>query len=330
MTGPRKRFQGIYPVLYALFDDRGTLDRTAMQAQVEHCIAAGAHGIMVLGLVTEVHKMDVNERFALVAMVGDLIARRVPYAVTIGEPTIAGQVAFAREAKQAGADWVILQPPTAGGGGEAEVVRFFGAVADNLDMPVAVQNNPVNLTVSLSPANLVALHRNHANITLLKGEGFSVDIARVIEGTDGAMDVFGGHGGLEFMALLRSGGRGLDSRTRLRGGAGPDLRAFHAGNARGAGRGGAFAQRGAAAHRLHDAGHPDPACLREAVHGAPARPGGAVSTRAHRRRHAVRPGRTRASVRIGEAGRGSAVGGNLAGVVTLRREGGGASVHCVT
>ena len=209
MTGPRKRFQGIYPVLYALFDDRGTLDRTAMRAQVEHCIAAGAHGIMVLGLVTEVHKMDVNERFALVAMVGDLIARRVPYAVTIGEPTIAGQVAFAREAKQAGADWVILQPPTAGGGGEAEVVRFFGAVADNLDMPVAVQNNPVNLTVSLSPANLVALHRNHANITLLKGEGFSVDIARVIEGTDGAMDVFGGHGGLEFMALLRSGGRGL-------------------------------------------------------------------------------------------------------------------------
>jgi 4-hydroxy-tetrahydrodipicolinate synthase len=89
------------------------------------------------------------------------------------------------------------------------VVRFFGAVADQLDMPVAVQNNPVNLAVSLSPANLIALHRNHGNVTLLKGEGFSVDIARVIEGTDGAMDVFGGHGGLEYMALLRSGGRGL-------------------------------------------------------------------------------------------------------------------------
>ena len=213
--GERKRYQGVYPVLYAFFDADGRLDRDAMRVQVEHCIAAGAHGIMVLGLVTEVHKMDVVERLALVHMVGELIARRVPYAVTVGEPTIAGQVAFAREAQAAGADWVILQPPTAGGGGEAEVVRFFGAVADRLDLPVAVQNNPVNLAVSLSPANLIALHRNHANVTLLKGEGFSVDIARVIEGTDGAMDVFGGHGGLEYMALLRSGGRGHDFPRRI-------------------------------------------------------------------------------------------------------------------
>jgi 2-keto-3-deoxy-L-arabinonate dehydratase len=205
----RMRYQGVYPVLYAFFDADGRLDRATMQVQVEHCIRAGAHGIMVLGLVTEVHKMDVNERLALVRMVGELIAGRVPYAVTIGEPTIAGQVAFARDAQAAGADWVILQPPTAGGGGEAEVVRFFGAVADRLDMPVAVQNNPVNLPVSLSPASLIALHRNHANVTLLKGEGFSVDIARVIEGTAGAMDVFGGHGGLEYLSLLRSGGRGL-------------------------------------------------------------------------------------------------------------------------
>jgi 4-hydroxy-tetrahydrodipicolinate synthase len=89
------------------------------------------------------------------------------------------------------------------------VVRFFGQVADQIDVPVAVQNNPVNLAVSLSPQSLITLNRQHPNVQLLKGEGFSVDIARVIEGTQGAMDVFGGHGGIELMALLRSGGRGL-------------------------------------------------------------------------------------------------------------------------
>lgn len=204
-----KRFSGIYPILYAFWKEDGSLDHASMRAQVEHCIACGAHGIAVLGLVTEVNKMDVNERRALVDIVGEMIGGRVPYAVTIGEPTIHGQIAFAKQAKAAGADWVILQPPAAKGGGEAKVICFFGAVADALDMPVAVQNNPINLDVSLSPASLVSLHRQHANITLLKGEGFSVDIARVIEGTDGAMDVFGGHGGIEFMALLRSGGAGL-------------------------------------------------------------------------------------------------------------------------
>lgn len=207
--GERHRYSGVYPVLYAFFDEDGDLDGAAMATQVEHCIAAGAHGIAVLGLVTEVHKMDVNERLALVAMVGELIAGRVPYAVTVGEPSLKGQIAFARAAKAAGADWVILQPPAAKGYSEAELVRFFGAVADALDIGIAVQNNPVNLDVSLSVAGLVSLARQHPNITLLKGEGFSVDIARAIEETQGHFDVFGGHGGKEFPALMRAGGAGL-------------------------------------------------------------------------------------------------------------------------
>ena len=204
-----RRFSGIYPILYAFFDKCGRIDADAMRRQVEHCIAQGAHGIAVLGLVTEVNKLDVNERRGIVDLVGAAINGRIPYAVTVGEPSVQGQIAFARHAKAAGADWVILQPPAARGGGETELIRFFGMVADALDMPAAVQNNPVNLDVFLSPQSLIALNRSHPNISLLKGEGFSVDIERVIEGTGGAMDVFGGHGGIEFMALLRSGGRGL-------------------------------------------------------------------------------------------------------------------------
>lgn len=196
-------------MLYAFFDQAGGLDRGLMQLQVEHCIKAGAHGITVLGLVTETHKMDVNERLALVEMVGELIGGRVPYAVTVCEPNVQGQIAFAKASVRAGADWVILQPPAIAGMDERDLMRFFGTVADSLDIEVAVQNNPVNLAVSLSVDALVALNRNHANISLLKGEGFSVDIARVIEGTGGAMGVFGGHGGIEFMSLLRSGGAGL-------------------------------------------------------------------------------------------------------------------------
>lgn len=202
-------FRGIYPVLYAFYGADGKVSRTLMARQVEHVIATGAHGIMVLGLVTEVHKMETAERLALVEMAGELIAGRVPYAVTVGEPGIEGQIAFARAARAAGADWVILQPPSVGAPDEAEVLAFFGTVADALDIPVAVQNNPVNLAVSLSPEALITLNRNHPNISLLKGEGFSVDIARVIEGTDGRMAVFGGHGGIELMSLLRSGGAGL-------------------------------------------------------------------------------------------------------------------------
>lgn len=203
------KWSGIYPILYAFWGRDGRLDRDAMQVQVEHCISTGAHGIAVLGLVTEVHKMDVNERVHLVEMVGAMIGGRVPYAVTVGEPSLAGQIDFARKAADAGANWVILQPPPVRGLSQRDLIGFFGAVAEAIDVDVAIQNNPVNLDVSMSSDGLVALNRAHPNISILKGEGFSLDIHDVIEGSAGAYQVFGGHGGIEFPALLRSGGAGL-------------------------------------------------------------------------------------------------------------------------
>ena len=47
-------FHGIYPVLYAFHRQDGSLDVAAMHRQVEHCLANGANGLMVLGLITEV------------------------------------------------------------------------------------------------------------------------------------------------------------------------------------------------------------------------------------------------------------------------------------
>ncbi len=205
----RYAFHGVCPVLYAFFDSNGRLDAEAMRLQVEHCIEAGAHGLMALGLVTEVNKMDVRERMEVVELVGSLNRGRVPFAVTIGEPSIAGQIAFARKARAAGADWVILQPPPARGGGELELIRFFGQVADALDCPVAIQHNPFNLDVWLSVEGMVTLHRQHANITVLKGEGTAVETERLIAGTDGKLAVFGGHGGIEFLSILRAGAAGL-------------------------------------------------------------------------------------------------------------------------
>ena len=90
------QFSGVYPILYAFYDQAGRLDDGLMRLQVDKCIAAGAHGIAVLGLVTEVQKLDVNERRHLVAVVGRAIDGRVPYAVTVGEQSVHGQIEFAR------------------------------------------------------------------------------------------------------------------------------------------------------------------------------------------------------------------------------------------
>jgi 2-keto-3-deoxy-L-arabinonate dehydratase len=202
-------FSGVYPILYAFYDKSGRIDDGLMRLQVDKCIAAGAHGIAVLGLVTEVHKLDVNERRHLVEVVGRAINGRVPYAVTVGEQSIHGQIEFAQMAQANGASWVILQPPSIKGFAEAEYVRFLGAVADQISLPVAVQNNPVNMDVSLSNASLLKLRDQHANITLLKGEGPALGVAELVKASAGRYAVFAGHGGKEYISNFLSGCVGL-------------------------------------------------------------------------------------------------------------------------
>jgi 4-hydroxy-tetrahydrodipicolinate synthase len=205
----RPRHSGVYPILYAFFGPDGRLDRAAMDRQVDACLAAGAHGIAVLGLVTEVFRLSTEERLDVVRWAAARIAGRVPLAVTVAEPSVHGQLDFIAEAAAAGASWAILQPPPVKGVSEAEILRFLGTVADRAPLPVAVQNNPLNMEVSVSNAALLALHRNHPNITLMKAEGPAVQVAAFAQEAAATCDVFAGHGGIEWPANLRSGCQGL-------------------------------------------------------------------------------------------------------------------------
>jgi 2-keto-3-deoxy-L-arabinonate dehydratase len=206
---PRTPFHGIYPILYAFFNRDGTLDREAMRVEVEGCIRGGAHGIAALGLATEVNKMDVGERRQLMDWAGEDIAGRVPYAVTIAEPSVAGQIEFAKAAVAAGAKWVILQPPPVLGVAESEYVRFFGAVADRCEVPVAIQNAPGLIATSLSNAALKLLNAQHPNLCMLKAEGPATYVEALIRETEGRFDVFNGYNGLQLPNSLRAGCAGL-------------------------------------------------------------------------------------------------------------------------
>jgi len=203
------RFHGIYPILYAFFDRDGRPQRAPLAAQVEAAVKHRAHGVAVLGLATETNKLDVRERLQIMAWTAEALNKRLPLAVTVAEPSIAGQIAFVRAARDAGADWVILQPPPIAGFGEAEYLRFFGAVADAAPLPVAIQNAAQFLGIGLSNAGLTALHRNHPNVSLIKGEAPAHVIARLIDDTGGAFRVFNGRGGLELPDCLRAGCVGM-------------------------------------------------------------------------------------------------------------------------
>jgi 2-keto-3-deoxy-L-arabinonate dehydratase len=209
------RFCGVYPMLYAFFDRAGRLDRGAMRAQVDYCVASRAHGVAALGLGTEVSKLSPPERRQAMQWAAEDLRGRMPLAITVFGATPDEQIAFVQAAAARGANWVILQPPqpTAGQAGaplsEDQLVDFFGAVADASPLPVAIQNAPQYIGVGLSSAGIDRLCREHPNVRLLKAEGSAVETASLIELTEGQIAVFQGRGGLEFVDVMRAGCVGL-------------------------------------------------------------------------------------------------------------------------
>lgn len=202
-------FHGIYPMLYAFFGPDGGLDRAAMRRQVEGCVAAGVHGLAVGGLASECNKLATLERRRMLEWVLEDARGRVPVCVTIAENSVAGQIEMATAAADAGAGWVVLQPPPVRAASEAELIRFYGAVAESCDLPVGVQNAPEYIGIGLSNAGFAELHRRHPNISIIKAEGPATYIEALARDTGGAFRLFNGRNGVELVDSLRAGCRGL-------------------------------------------------------------------------------------------------------------------------
>ncbi|WP_051328921.1 dihydrodipicolinate synthase family protein [Geminicoccus roseus] len=202
-------FTGIWPILYAFFDQRDRLDHQAVLRQVEACVAAGADGIAALGLATEVAKLSDAERRTLMRWLVDGVRGRLPVAITVFGESEAEQINFASEAASQGVSWVILQPPPRRPLPEDELLAFFGRVIDACPIPAAIQNAPDYIGVGLSDASIRRLKDEHPNFLLLKGEGSAVSIRRTIDELRGEVSVFNGRGGLELSDILRAGCAGM-------------------------------------------------------------------------------------------------------------------------
>ena len=136
-------------------------------------------------------------------------AGRIPVSVTITEPTVDGQIEMAKAVAEAGADWVVLQPPPVKSASEEQLIEFFGQVADASPVPVGIQNAPQFIGIGLSDAGLIELNRRHPNVSLLKAEGEAVLSGQLAEAAAGAFDLFNGRNGIDLIDTLKAGFAGV-------------------------------------------------------------------------------------------------------------------------
>ena len=130
-------FEGVLFFPVTPFASEDSVDLPILAEHVRRGVAAGAGGVFVACGTGEFHALGPEEFAAAVRTAVEVVGGRVPvFAGAGGVPTLARQ--YARAARDAGADGLLLMPPYLAQGPAAGLVGYVRQVAAATDLPLIV------------------------------------------------------------------------------------------------------------------------------------------------------------------------------------------------
>ena len=203
--------RGVIPITATPFDDSGQVDEASIATLVEFEARCGVHGLNVLGIMGEAHKLSEGERRRVAEVFVKSAAGRFPVVVGTSHGGTAVVTELSQAAEAAGAAAVMVAPPI-GLRGEAAILAHYRAVARAIAIPVVVQDEPVTTGVLRSPELLVRIATEVPACRYIKLEEAptptKITAMRRLPGGDGVR-IFGGQNAMYFYEELSRGAIGI-------------------------------------------------------------------------------------------------------------------------
>ncbi len=203
---------GIWPIAPTPFREDGSIDTEGMRRVLDCMVDQGVDGICILANFSEQFVISDAERDLLVRLCLEHAAGRVPVIVAISHFSTDIVVERARQAKELGANAVMMMPPYHGALLKAtpeQTVEHF-ARAGEAGIPIMVQDAPLS-GVNLPAPLLARMAREIDMLKLFKIEcpGAAAKIRTLIaEGGSLIEAPFDGEEGITLMADLDAGATG--------------------------------------------------------------------------------------------------------------------------
>ena len=144
-------WSGYIPAVTTPFTADGSLDRAAWCELVEWMVAEGMHGIAVAGTTGEWFSLTGEERQDLFRLAAEVVEGRITVLGGCMAFTPREVIEHAKGAKQAGLDGILLTPPPYVVPGEREIVAWYEALSEAVEMPICVYNWPRGTGVDMQP-----------------------------------------------------------------------------------------------------------------------------------------------------------------------------------
>lgn len=202
--------KGVLPITLTPFIDDGDVDEGSIDTLVEDYVQAGAHGLVILGIMGEAARLLDEEREVVLRRYLRAADGRLPVVAGVSARATRMSLDYARRAEAAGVAAVMLAPPDATRNLDL-VFEHFRQVAGAVQVPVVVQDEPVNTGVTMPVPFLVRLLDEIEGCRYLKLEETPTlpKITAVREKAVSPVGIFGGLGGLYLYEELLRGADGI-------------------------------------------------------------------------------------------------------------------------
>lgn len=206
-----KELTGVIPITATPFDSEGRVDEDSIVSLVEFEARCGVHGLNVLGIMGEFHKLTELERRRVAEVFIKSAAGRFPIVVGTSHAGTGACIELSQAAEAAGAAALMVAPPP-GLKGDGAILAHYRAVASAVSVPIVVQDEPVTTGVIMSPDLLAHIAQVLPACRYVKLEEpptpTKITALRRLPGGD-RLRIFGGMNGMFFFEELSRGAVGI-------------------------------------------------------------------------------------------------------------------------
>lgn len=204
-------FEGAGVALITPMNADGSINYDKLDELLEMQIAGGTDAIISCGTTGEASTLSEQEHIDCIRFTCERVAGRIPVIAGTGSNSTQTAVQLSEEAKEAGADALLVVTPYYNKATQKGLMEHFGAVAKNVDLPMILYNIPGRTGMKIEAETLAKLGKTYSNIVGVKDAvGDLAETVKVLSVTDGDIDVYSGDDVL-VVPMMSVGGKGVIS-----------------------------------------------------------------------------------------------------------------------
>lgn len=162
--------KGVFPIVVTPFHDDGAIDYLSLDRLIDHLLAQGAHGLGLFGNASEGYTLQASERVEMLKRIAKRVNGRVPLVVSSGHTGTDAAVALSVEARDLGANALMVLPPYFLKPDGDGLMFYFEAISKAAAIPIMVQDAPLMTQVAMPVALLARMAREIEHVRSVKVE----------------------------------------------------------------------------------------------------------------------------------------------------------------